>query len=103
MITVNIRQAVPTGLQNQTKAEDLINIYPNPSNGEFVLELTANGKELKGNTVLIYNIMGEKVFEQQLLTNSKQTIDVSNLANGTYLINVNSELGSFHKKIIIQK
>ena len=103
MITVNIRQAVPTGIQNQTKAEDLINIYPNPSNGEFVLELTASAKELKGNTVLIYNIMGEKVFEQQLLTNSKQTIDVSNLANGTYLINVSSESGSFHKKIIIQK
>jgi PKD repeat protein len=103
MITVNIKQATPTGIKNQTKAEDLINIYPNPNNGEFVLELDKSGKELKENTVQIYNIMGEKVFETKMSASTKQSIDVSTLANGTYLINVTSDSGSYHKKIVIQK
>ncbi|WP_317896875.1 T9SS type A sorting domain-containing protein [Aurantibacillus circumpalustris] len=103
MITVNIRQSFATGIKNQTLVSDLINIYPNPNNGEFVLEVNSNGKGLKENTILIYNIMGEKVFEKHILANSKQIIDVSSLSNGTYLINVSSEAGIVHKKIVIQK
>ncbi len=79
----------------------MLNIYPNPTSGEFVLELT--GSDLKENTVFIYNMMGQKVFEQQMLNNGKQTLDVSHLANGTYFVKVNSEAGYAHKKITIQK
>lgn len=101
MILVNVRQAGATGIKTLSKANAMLNIYPNPTSGEFVLELT--GSDLKENTVFIYNMMGQKVFEQQMLNNGKQTLDVSHLANGTYFVKVNSEAGYAHKKITIQK
>jgi PKD repeat protein len=100
MITVNVKQNTATGIKAQSAASGLINIYPNPSNGEFVLELTSQAKE---NTVSIYNVMGVKVFEKSVQANVKQTIDVTNLAAGTYFVKINSEAGSINKKITIQK
>ncbi|MBL7932890.1 MAG: T9SS type A sorting domain-containing protein [Bacteroidia bacterium] len=100
MIQVNVKSSSPTGLKNNTRSEGWINIYPNPSNGEFTLDLN-NGE--KQNIVTIYNMMGEKVFEKQLASNGKQSVNVSHLANGTYFVNVNSGNASLHKKITIQK
>jgi PKD repeat protein len=103
MILVNVKQAVPTGIKNQTKSEAQLSIYPNPNSGEFVLELSGIINESKENTLSIYNMMGQKVLEKQIFSTNKQTIDVTNLVNGTYLVKVNSETGSLHKKITIQK
>jgi len=103
MILVNVKQAYETGIKNLTKAENRLSIYPNPNNGEFVLELNAAGNEQKESTILIYNMVGEKVVEKQVLINGKQTIDLSNLVNGTYFVKINSDAGYLHKKITIQK
>lgn len=102
MIQVNVKSTTPTGIKSNTKADGWISIYPNPSNGEFTLDLNT-GTDQKQNTVSVYNMMGELVFEKQVTANSKQTIDVSQLANGTYFVKVNSGNSSFHKKISIQK
>lgn len=103
MILVNVKQALTTGIKKQTSAENLMNIYPNPNNGEFVLELNGSTNEVKESLVSIYNLMGQHVFEKQVMSNGKQTIDVSTLTNGTYLVKVNSNGSILHKKITIQK
>jgi PKD repeat protein len=103
MIALRVKQSGATGIKNQTKEESYLSIYPNPNNGEFMVELKGAGNQLKENTMSVYNMMGQKVAEKLMLTGDKQTIDVSNLPNGTYLIKINSEVGSLHKKITIQK
>ena len=103
MITVNVKQAFVTGIKNLAKANGKLNIYPNPNSGEFTLEFNATENELKENTVTVYNMVGEKVFEKHVLTSGKQTIDVNNLPNGTYLVKINSDAGYLHKTITIQK
>ena len=103
MILVNVKQALTTGIKKQTSTENLMSIYPNPNSGEFVLELNGASNEMKESLVTIYNLMGQQVFEKQVMANGKQTIDVSALNNGTYLVNVNSNGIVLHKKITIQK
>lgn len=103
MILVNVKQALTTGIKKQTSTDNLMSIYPNPNNGEFVLELNGSTNEVKESLVSIYNLMGQQVFEKQVMSNGKQTIDVSTLTNGTYLVKVNSNGVILHKKITIQK
>lgn len=102
MIQVNVKSTTPTGIKNNSKSDAWIGIYPNPSNGEFTLDLNT-GNDQKQSTVTIYNMMGEKVFEKQVAANGKQSLDVSQLANGTYFVKVNAGNASLHKKISIQK
>lgn len=101
MISLNVKKSGATGIGSQTKEESQLSIYPNPNNGEFILEL--KGGLQKENTVTVYNMMGQKVAEKQILSESKQAFDLSHLANGTYLVKIDSEKGSAHKKITIQK
>ncbi len=77
-----------------------IYIYPNPTTGSFILTLS-KGEEIRA--VQIFNVLGECVLYQQLITNNQQlTLDVSSLSKGIYFIKVNSEQGSNTKKLIIE-
>jgi hypothetical protein len=78
------------------------NIYPNPSNGFFNLELITNGGE---HHIKIYNTTASLVKELKLKTTAPGThpIDLSELKHGFYLINVSSGEFSSFKKILIEK
>ncbi|MEQ1734747.1 MAG: T9SS type A sorting domain-containing protein, partial [Bacteroidia bacterium] len=58
-----------------------INLYPNPSNGVFTIELNANG------SVIIMDVLG-KVIINQNVTKGKNTIDLSAYSNGVYVLSV---------------
>lgn len=68
-------------------------IYPNPSSGIFIIEA-------KGD-LEIYNVMGEKVFSQKLVTD-KTEINLSNQAKGIYFVQIKSGEQIISQKIIIQ-
>ena len=77
-------------------------IYPNPSNGNFVIELLS---ELKGEeiSVEIFNAMGQLVFSyQERFDNSpyKKEIDLSPQATGVYLIRLKTETDFINQKMI---
>ncbi|MFT5819711.1 MAG: hypothetical protein ACI8ZM_000936 [Crocinitomix sp.] len=63
-----------------------VDIYPNPAQDALNISVaSANGNQ----QVIIYNTVGEIVRMDQVgLNNSQTTIDVSNLPNGLYIINV---------------
>ena len=72
-------------------------VYPNPTTGELRIE---NG-ELKMENVEIFNIFGEKLFSQQLLTSlSDYSINISHLKSGIYILAAQTSSGMFYKKII---
>jgi hypothetical protein len=78
-----------------------INIYPNPSTGLFTVEF----KRVKENNsnISIVNSIGNVVFSEKLIIGefSKQ-IDLSNFSKGIYLIELQTEIGIYKKKIILQ-
>lgn len=64
--------------------EFTVNVYPNPNNGKFDILTTGQG-EIK--EVIIYNIIGEKVFHQ-LFDGVTIKADISNLDKGLYMMQV---------------
>ncbi len=75
--------------------ENLINIYPNPGNGIFILETnlkhTIHILDENGKIVLVKNISGTT------------TIDASNLTPGIYTVDITNEKATIRKKILVVK
>lgn len=81
-----------------------VEVYPNPSDGIFSVELNS----LSGVPVsmFIYNTMGKKVFEQENISvQSTRTIelDLNEIPEGVYLLNVKGNGINMMRKVIIQK
>ncbi|PLX06828.1 MAG: hypothetical protein C0596_14090 [Marinilabiliales bacterium] len=73
---------VPTlGSAPQTFAETNINMYPNPSTGEVVIS------NVEGATIEIVNLMGQVVASVENAQDINN-IDLSNQANGTYIVRI---------------
>lgn len=70
-------------------------LYPNPTTGSFTVEGASVAK------VEVYNLVGQKVFEQQ--DNKVVNIDASRWNKGIYLINVLNENGSVETKKLVVK
>jgi len=79
----------------EAQVANQISVFPNPVESE--LHVTFPSSENQGR-VVIYNILGKKVMEKSLNTSS--AIDVSKMAKGVYLLNIETQNGSITKKII---
>ena len=74
-----------------------LQVYPNPSNETIFFELN----EASGQLALI-DITG-KIVRQKTLTSGQQKIDVSDLAEGVYIIQVQASQSVYHGKIMINR
>ncbi|MCF8274610.1 MAG: T9SS type A sorting domain-containing protein [Flavobacteriaceae bacterium] len=74
--------------------ETKFSLYPNPSNGNFTIQM---GKNLIGSKVSIYSMLGKKVREFRIETASLN----QNLNKGIYLIEIQKENQKLVKKLII--
>lgn len=72
-------------------------IYPNPSNGEFNIQL--NAKDLY--TVAVYDVTGKMIYLDQF-SNDTYKLDLEQFAKGAYTLHIASEHGSIDKKIIVK-
>jgi hypothetical protein len=97
---VDIRNA--TGINDIAAGSGGISVYPNPNTGVFTMELSVGSGQ---STVEIYNILGEKIMNEQLTKASNQ-IDLSSQPSGIYLYRViKTENGNLvgEGKVVIQK
>ncbi len=74
-----------------------IAVYPNPTNGVFIIEQPYT----KG-TIEIYNVVGKMVFKSEI-TNSKSEIDLSKESSGIYFMHFITNKGRETQKIILTK
>jgi hypothetical protein len=79
---------------NDTPLLEDLEIYPNPINSDVFFIKTE-----KNATVTIYNVLGKKL-KSATITADKNSIDVSNLSKGIFIIKINIETKSFTKKLI---
>ncbi|MEO8761989.1 MAG: T9SS type A sorting domain-containing protein, partial [Bacteroidia bacterium] len=85
-----------TGIQQIDHSNNLLNIYPNPNQGNFVIETNAQQQNMQ-----IYDVKGSLVLEQ--IMSNKTVIDVSFLDAGVYNILINNKEGIINKKLVIVK
>lgn len=86
-----------TGLYEPWGGNNMLQVYPNPSNGSLQL-VVAGG--MKGQ-IKMYNVLGELVFQLQV-TKQKTLIDLSGQEKGLYFLEFDSGNDSCIKKIIIE-
>ncbi|WP_415326426.1 T9SS type A sorting domain-containing protein [Chryseobacterium sp. MMS23-Vi53] len=82
---------------SHNKIELSILVFPNPAISEINLAAT---KDDYIKNVEVYNMGGNMIINKKQINNSKTTIDLNNILNGVYLLKIQTEKGSFVKKII---
>lgn len=77
----------------------LINIYPNPSNGVFYIHLlNINGKT----SVELTTLLGQKIDQEIIDNTSISKIDFSKHPQGVYLLKIKNQQNSYIYKMIIE-
>jgi Endonuclease I len=79
-------------------AAEKIEIYPNPAHQQFFVSSNSNSPINIG----VYDLTGKKIIERKN-QRSNQSIDISALTNGIYLIRISSENGMVTKKLTVSK
>ncbi len=74
-----------------------IHIYPNPNNGQFIIDFDMANREI----VEIYNASGSLVFSQSL--NQNKLLLTTDWPDGIYYLKINSYDNIYAKRLIIQK
>ncbi|NVO03450.1 MAG: T9SS type A sorting domain-containing protein [Bacteroidetes bacterium] len=70
-------------------------IYPNPNNGNFIVEGSDFGSE-----IMVYNILGEIVYKSEMKSKITE-IALNGVVTGIYFVKINSSKGNKTIKIII--
>lgn len=84
--------------------ESNISIYPNPSHGKLIIDVAS--EENTEVSIYIMDLLGQVHVEEVAVFgqgNSTRSFDLSNLANGLYLVKLNNGNHSYTHKITIHK
>jgi uncharacterized protein (TIGR02145 family) len=97
----NILNLTPmvTGINENTMADNVIHIYPNPISGFCSVEFNAIDG---GNTTLeLDNINGKKIVQvHELLSQGNHTYYLSGISTGVYILKIESDKYSYSSKIV---
>lgn len=86
---------------NSTKSEKKINIYPNPTNGNFTIN--SNFPDVEKIELTITNCIGQIVDNKKYKYSSQLNVDLSEKQKGIYFIEVKTDnQTSFREKILYQ-
>jgi hypothetical protein len=96
-LNVNITRIAATGVNNIDVANK-ISISPNPAQNS----ISVNGINLTNCKIQITNTLGQLFTDNIVIDNSK-SIDISELANGIYLLNITNQEQTITKKFVVNK
>jgi hypothetical protein len=90
-----------TGINEAKQYADL-NIFPNPNNGTFVVNVTTSSNA--NVNLKVYNTIGVVVYNEAINVNgfASKSIDLSNITDGMYIVEIESPMGKVARKIIKQ-
>ncbi len=103
--TVTGTYFVDTHVGIESAAEDgNLKVYPNPTNGQFQLEITGN-TGFSTTQYRILNTLGEVIKQGEINMQGKQTLktfDLSAQAKGVYHLQLTDDQGTVNVKILVQ-
>ncbi|SNR65924.1 Por secretion system C-terminal sorting domain-containing protein [Lutibacter agarilyticus] len=100
MLDVNEIRFDWVSLTNQATAsvqdvfKSSLSVYPNPTKNL----ISVKSKDIKIESVEVFNMLGKSILKGSLVN---ETIDVSNLTPGVYMLKVNSETSSSTRRIVV--
>lgn len=87
--------SICTGIENKSSYNSKVLVYPNPSNGEFMIDLNENSN------VVITDMLGKIVYNKTLEI-GKHKIDLSSYATSAYILKINTAKDVQFIKVIKQ-
>lgn len=85
-----------TGI-NEAANATVLNVFPNPNNGTFVIQSTTFPA-----TLVMYDVTGKQVLNKAI-TEMETVLNVSDLGNGMYYLSLSAEGNSANYKVVIAK
>ncbi len=95
-----ISLAAESAVKNFASATSGINVYPNPNNGAFMLNLNTIATEEA--TVAVTNVLGAKVKDFTITTNKNYNVNLD-IPSGVYMVTATSASGQYSTKVTISK
>jgi hypothetical protein len=90
-------QCLTVGADEIETGENEILIYPNPASGR----LTVGSRQSAVESIELFDMTGRRAFSQQQTTNSNlQSIDISSLTSGMYIVRIRTENREVLKKLV---
>lgn len=86
------------GINEATNVDNTLYVYPNPSNGNFTLQLK---EELNGGELIVTDVMGREIFKEEL-KRATQQIELNINVKGLYFMRLDSEGKRMTKKIVVE-
>ncbi len=92
----------PPSNVEETSFNGSLSIYPNPTNGVFIIEMRDVQTDVY--TIKVTNVLGKKVFESANSISGlhKQKIDLSAFEKGVYLIEIKNSTATITERIIVE-
>jgi len=101
--TSNAINVFNMGINEISGLDAFVSVFPNPSNGEFTLNMEAPvSSDL---TVALIDVSGKTVYTENLGKYNKtlhKTFDLKGLSAGVYTLNIVMEQGTIRRKLIIR-
>ncbi len=99
---VNFTWADGTSGINPYPSENMFSVYPNPSNGTFTLEMTA---EISGPyQFILTDLAGKIVYNERIFFDGKQkyhTFNLTQIRNGFYFLEIKNQYQTYHTSEIL--
>lgn len=95
---LNVSTLCSTVGVNEFVLQNSFQIYPNPSNGIFSINIS---KIIDNSTILISDMLGNIFYNKTFSGLSNQKIELGNISKGIYILSVNNNKIKYSQKIII--
>jgi len=86
------------GIIQHTLNTGQIKLYPNPADN--VIHISVNTGQIQ--KVTIYSLTGQLVLQQTINSLKETSLNISHILPGMYLIEVYTDTGTYHKKIVVR-
>ena len=80
---VTIKYSFPVGIDEKFENQQKLAVFPNPFSSQAIISIVMENT-LPGWTLNVYDVLGEKVFSQNLENTNQTIITKNNLPNGLY-------------------
>jgi len=97
MVTITLDECA--GI-DESRLDALIGLYPNPSNGEFYIDIAPDKIEI--DRIDICNTFGSLVMQIRNISSDNNLINLNNTREGIYFVNIYTNKGLMVKKLIIE-
>lgn len=86
----------PTGINDVNGIQNAFRVFPNPSKSQVTI---SNDNGIKIESISVFNLLGQQVYNKGNIHADKSLINISNLATGIYNVIINTEKGKIIKKL----